>query len=62
MKLLTTIRELFQHTEWADALVWQTVAASTRAEASIRRSARSSRSCARLRASRNRALSTGLSR
>jgi hypothetical protein len=28
MKLLTTIRELFQHMEWADALVWQTVAAS----------------------------------
>src|SRR5215475_2383470 len=28
MKLLTTIRELFPHMEWADALVWQTVAAS----------------------------------
>ena len=28
MKLLTTIRELFQHMEWADGLVWQTVAAS----------------------------------
>src|SRR5262249_40630717 len=28
MKLLTTIRELFEHMEWADALVWQTVAAS----------------------------------
>src|SRR5262250_1129479 len=28
MNLLTTIRELFQHMEWADALVWQTVAAS----------------------------------
>jgi hypothetical protein len=28
MKLLTTIRELFQRMECADALVWQTVAAS----------------------------------
>jgi hypothetical protein len=28
MKLLTTIRELFQNMEWADALVWQTVAES----------------------------------
>ena len=28
MNLLTTIRELFQHMEWADALVWQTVAVS----------------------------------
>jgi hypothetical protein len=28
MNLLTTIRGLFQHMEWADALVWQTVAAS----------------------------------
>ena len=28
MKLLTTIQELFQHMDWADALVWQTVAAS----------------------------------
>src|SRR5215471_4545229 len=28
MRLLTTIRELFQHMEWADALVWQTAAAS----------------------------------
>ncbi len=28
MKLLTTIQELFQHMEWADALVWQTALAS----------------------------------
>src|SRR5262245_13059205 len=28
MKLLTTIQELFEHMEWADALVWQTAAAS----------------------------------
>jgi hypothetical protein len=28
MNLLTTIRELFQHMEWANALVWQTLAAS----------------------------------
>jgi uncharacterized damage-inducible protein DinB len=28
MKLLTTIQELYQHMEWADALVWQVAATS----------------------------------